>query len=191
MSSNWPSEYLISCKTNCGCEDSQSSERLTFNVLTRTWFVAAKRLPVILTVGKWGAISSPSNTRSQAIDRSLVLCKPAITQHENINFRRSYFSAINTNLNVWSQDSVHRASQCHKLMWKINWAKIVYSPRFDLVNPTQYWLLIHWMNIFRVFHIWTINSIIDQSACASTFYQVCRLVWPLQCPHCNTYATDW
>lgn len=28
------------------------SERLTFNVLTRKQFVAAKRLPVVLTVGK-------------------------------------------------------------------------------------------------------------------------------------------
>ena len=26
----------------------------------------------------------PPNTRSQAIDRSLVLCEPAITQHEDI-----------------------------------------------------------------------------------------------------------
>ena len=51
-------------------------------VLTRKHFMAAKTLPVIVTHVKSNLV--PSKTRSQAIDRSLVLREPAITQHEDI-----------------------------------------------------------------------------------------------------------
>lgn len=95
--------------------DVNISERLSaLNVLTRKQFVAAKRLQL----AKWRAISPlqirgarPSPKRSWKPD----------------NFRRSHdFSAINTNMKVWSQTIVSLA-----LVWKMYWVTIVYSPRFD------------------------------------------------------------
>ena len=143
--------------------DVNISERLSaLNVLTRKQFVAVKRLQL----AKWRAMSPlqirgarPSPERSWKPD----------------NFRRSHdFSAINTNMKVWSQTSVPGASvenvlgynRLQSTIWYVKSSSCYEGlTRFRFCGKFSFGRSWETRNLYFFFYIWTTNSVINQSAC--------------------------